>query len=337
MSLGANVFVCESIVTRTERRWVPRVDPGARLGEMVPLDETVDCRCGHKYQAGSAATADMTAVCACGIFAVGLCAKCGTAVCGHDNCSDRGSGQLLCRVHADERARASAAQAAEEYERQEVRARKAAIAAQASYDAWAQAAAEEIAAVTDLGERTARAISASVCVTSTLGRKVDDFVVDEPLIRRLLPELQLPPKPTPEQLGSKSRYHQPPFVERWSVRTFGIEASWDHEAIADWFVRAVKGRRAPDTVVCERRTLLLDWKLVPTSGWRFEEGCASTRTISGDTRFCDVALTSSGKWLVGDHPTSRPTFNAHSLCRMAVVTGLPPLPERPRPVFLSEP
>lgn len=89
-------------------RWVP-AGPG---GSMRP-ERTVR-PCGHRYHEGGGVTG--TTTCACGTFAIGLCAECGSAVCG-DHSWMRGD-RRLCREHAaavDAQARAE--QAREEHDR----------------------------------------------------------------------------------------------------------------------------------------------------------------------------------------------------------------------------
>jgi hypothetical protein len=75
-------------------------------------------RCGHRYQAGTAAS--VAAQCSCGMFAVAACVRCGEALCGQ-HLSIRHE-QVLCSEHAAEQARADAAvEAAAEVERSKAR------------------------------------------------------------------------------------------------------------------------------------------------------------------------------------------------------------------------
>lgn len=110
--------------------------------------------CGHRYQEGGSMTA--TPQCACGMFSVGSCVKCGAFVCGqHATMTAAG---VACAEHAREmaKAQADAARAAAELAeaaQQEGRARN-----EAARTEWEQHVARVLEAVEHPTERRLRAI-----------------------------------------------------------------------------------------------------------------------------------------------------------------------------------
>ena len=70
------------MVNEVKRMYAPR--PGTGRSVFAPVDAvdvTEQRECGHRYQEGSAQTAT-SPLCACGMFAVGVCQRCGKPLCG---------------------------------------------------------------------------------------------------------------------------------------------------------------------------------------------------------------------------------------------------------------
>lgn len=73
---------------------VPPHGPGNPTGTARPVQQV----CGHRYQEGGQHTGG--AVCHCGVFAVGVCQRCGTQICGVHG--THAGGQWVCGRHLEE-------------------------------------------------------------------------------------------------------------------------------------------------------------------------------------------------------------------------------------------
>jgi hypothetical protein len=82
------------MVVEHYNRLVP--DPNGGAGAMRPLNEVIHRPCGVRYQ--EVVGGGINQICACGTFAIGVCAKCGKLVCG-DHSSTLG-GRRLCATDA---------------------------------------------------------------------------------------------------------------------------------------------------------------------------------------------------------------------------------------------
>jgi hypothetical protein len=83
--IAPGYFECRGLVIETVTIMVP--DPG-RPGLHRPLDQPVERPCGHRYPEGPTPSGSLQ--CHCQTYAIGLCATCGTAVCGDHSRLDAG-------------------------------------------------------------------------------------------------------------------------------------------------------------------------------------------------------------------------------------------------------
>jgi hypothetical protein len=104
--IAVGYWECVALVEERRPGRVP--DPMGVVGSTMPAVDIVERPCRVRYHEDGGAS---TATCACGTFGIGVCAECGSVVCGDHS---RLRGQRLCVEHAqiaDEAAAEAAAQA----------------------------------------------------------------------------------------------------------------------------------------------------------------------------------------------------------------------------------
>jgi hypothetical protein len=108
---------------------------------------------------------------------------------------------------------------------------------------------------------------------------------------------------------------------------------WNHDAVQEWFLRAVKVPPEPLTAVHFRKTLFGGTKRITTQGqgWRFPSGATITSGERGTPTYFvfEVSVLTDGRRLLGANADSSPGFNAGALRRMATMAELAPLPAVP--------
>lgn len=238
-------------------------------------------------------------VCSCGTFAIGLCTECRQAVC--DDHSALWGNRRLCSQHY------SAAAALEAKRREEAHARSIQETLKhriQAWTSWLEAAERAVAESHNQIERIVRVVAALGTAEGPPSKTEDR--PDELLPLMLLPEMR-------------------------DRRLRG--AWWDHDAIQEWFLKAVKVPPEPLTAVHFRKTLFGGTKRITTDGqgWRFPGGSTSTSGERGTPTYfvLEVSVLTDGRRLLGANADSNPGFNANALRRMATMTELAPLPKVP--------
>jgi len=254
--------------------------------------------CGNTYQEGAP---EIVEECNCGTFAIGRCVDCRQPVCGVH--SALWEGRRLCMSHVHE------AHATAESQRRESLARGVAGMIATSiraWDEWLAAARSALAESSDPTERVVRVVAGL-----SPGSRVDARNDDPQLLLDLL---------LPEQIARRE-----PGSRWW----------WDHDAVQEWFLRAVVAPPRQLGVVRFRRTLLGGTRRKQTTapGWTFQGGSTVSRGEPGTPTHCwlDVTVLADGRRLLGANADAGGNvgFNASALVLMAERAELQLLPPFP--------
>jgi hypothetical protein len=144
MPIAPSFFECRTVIHDTDVTLGPDPAYPPSMGVTAPQFHPVDRVCGTRYhEATDGPRGGATPVCACGTFAVGVCAECGAPVCGE--CSSRRNQRRLCPVHT----------AASDREQRRV----ADDAAAAEYESAVVSRLDELAKISEPIERLVRAVA----------------------------------------------------------------------------------------------------------------------------------------------------------------------------------
>jgi hypothetical protein len=108
--------------------------------------------------------------------------------------------------------------------------------------------------------------------------------------------------------------------------SLGTHPPWDHEEIAQWFLRSVKGQPPMPAMRFEKKGLF-GYKERQKPGWSFINGSTFWVDRGDGGNFLHVAVTADGDVIYGtvlEPRGPREGFNAHALREMARHCGLTP-------------
>jgi hypothetical protein len=245
--------------------------------------------CGTRYAEGNGS--EMTgSTCACGTFAIGMCAKCQTPVCGDH--SALWDGRRLCATDFHEMQTL-----AEDRRREAVEKTK--IEQQRRWDIWVDETRTQLSTL-DLVEGLVRVVGQFVAYSSPGGHTW--ITPNWPVLQALLPDIF--PEPSLELLLASPL--------------------WDDEAVLRWFVSTVRTPPTHPGLMVETKTLF-GTKRRPTPGWYFERGAMPIDALT----HLEVSGSNAGVGVLVDGRRygkgGSGRVNAIALVQMARIIGMPAL------------